>query len=99
ELARRYAAYDEERRTLGPAASRPAGAVDPGRGDAPRPMTMSPALHGEPARVVDALLADVALAEADELIAFLPPAFGPAENTRLLEDIATHIIPALRRTS
>ncbi|MFT4305765.1 MAG: LLM class flavin-dependent oxidoreductase, partial [Microbacterium sp.] len=35
ELARRYAAYDEERRTLGPAASRPAGAVDPGTARGP----------------------------------------------------------------
>ncbi|MDQ1130544.1 LLM class flavin-dependent oxidoreductase [Microbacterium sp. SORGH_AS_0888] len=100
ELARLYAAYDQERRTQGPAASRPQGAVAPGavaarRGENPRPMTMSPAIHGEPARIVDTLLADVALAEADELIAFLPPAFGPDENARLLEDIATHVIPAL----
>lgn len=119
-LARRYAAYDEERRTLGPAASRPQGAVPPDavppdavpsdavapdavasdavaarRGVAARPLTMSPAIHGEPGRIVDTLLADVALAEADELIAFLPPAFEPADNLRLLEDIATHIVPAL----
>lgn len=94
ELARRYAAYDRERRTLGPAASRPEGAVAPAV-DALPALTMSPVLHGEPARIVDALLADAAVAEADELVAFLPPAFGPDENARLLEDIAAHVAPAL----
>lgn len=99
ELARRYAAYDSARRAHGPAASRPRGAVDPAQA-AParatgRAMTMSDAIHGDPARVVDTLLADVAVAEADELIAFLPPEFGLAENTRLLEDIVTHIAPHL----
>ncbi|MFJ6652146.1 LLM class flavin-dependent oxidoreductase [Microbacterium sp. NPDC091313] len=94
ERARRYAGYDAQRRALGPAASRPRGAAAP----APAPpgaFTMSPAIHGTPARVVDALLADPAVAEADELIAFLPPEFGLDESTRLLADIAEHILPAL----
>ncbi len=101
ELARLYAAYDEERRTLGPGASRPQGAVDPraldGVGDARPRFSVSDAVHGDPSAVLDALLADVALAEADELILFLPPAFGLAENRRLLEDLAEHVIPHLGR--
>ncbi|MFF8186567.1 hypothetical protein ACF044_04830 [Microbacterium sp. NPDC016588] len=39
---------------------------------------------------------DPAVAEADDLIAFLPPEFGLTESTRLLEDIAEHVLPALR---
>ncbi|MDQ1085103.1 MULTISPECIES: LLM class flavin-dependent oxidoreductase [Microbacterium] len=95
ERARRYAAYDAERRARGPAASRPQGAVAP----APQPpgvFTMSPAIHGEPESVVDALLADPAVAEADDVIAFLPPEFALDESRRLLDDIAEHVAPALR---
>lgn len=40
--------------------------------------------------------ADSAVAEAEDLIAFLPPEFGLTESTRLLEDIAEHVLPALR---
>jgi alkanesulfonate monooxygenase SsuD/methylene tetrahydromethanopterin reductase-like flavin-dependent oxidoreductase (luciferase family) len=95
ERARRYAAYDADRRRNGPAASRPRGAVAP----TAAPMgayTMSPVIHGDPAAVVDTLLADPAVADADELIAFLPPEFGLAESTRVLDDIAEHVLPALR---
>jgi alkanesulfonate monooxygenase SsuD/methylene tetrahydromethanopterin reductase-like flavin-dependent oxidoreductase (luciferase family) len=93
--ARRYAAYDADRRANGPAASRPSGAAAPTSAP-PGAFTMSPALHGEPSAVVDALLADPAVAAADDLIAFLPPEFGLTESTRLLEDIAAHVLPALR---
>lgn len=90
ETARLYAAYDEERRTQGPAASRPTGALAARDGEIFRKnrFTMSPALHGEPERVVEALLGDPAVQEADDLICFLPPAFGLEENLRLIGDIA-----------
>ncbi|EFC85066.1 LLM class flavin-dependent oxidoreductase [Parafrankia sp. EUN1f] len=94
ELRRRYAAYDEERRTQGPAASRPQGALAPTAGP-PARFTMSPVHHGDPSEVLDQLLADPSVALADDLIAFLPPAFGLRENLRLLEDIATTVAPHL----
>ncbi|WP_420497301.1 hypothetical protein [Parafrankia sp. FMc2] len=56
---------------------------------------MSPVHHGDPSAVVDQLLADPSVPLADELIAFLPPAFGLRENLRLLEDIATTVAPQL----
>jgi hypothetical protein len=56
---------------------------------------MSPVLHGDPQRVVESLLADPAVGLADELIAFLPPAFGLDENRRLIADIAETVGPAL----
>lgn len=94
ETARLYAAYDEERRTQGPAAARPAGALDP-RVLPDATFSVSDAIHGSPAEVIDRLLADVAVAEADELIAFLPPSFGLAENLRLIEDIVETVAPHL----
>ncbi|CAJ61128.1 MULTISPECIES: LLM class flavin-dependent oxidoreductase [Frankia] len=94
ELARVYAAYDAERRTQGPAASRPAGALAPVAAPTAR-FTMSPVHHGDPAAVVDELLADPSVPLADELIAFLPPAFGLRENLRLLEDLAETVAPHL----
>ncbi|OAA21844.1 flavin-dependent oxidoreductase, F420-dependent methylene-tetrahydromethanopterin reductase [Frankia sp. EI5c] len=94
ELARVYAAYDEERRTQGPAASRPRGALTPAAAP-PARFTMSPVQHGDPAAVVDQLLADPSVPLADELIAFLPPAFGLRQNLRLLEDIAATVAPRL----
>ncbi|MCK9932293.1 LLM class flavin-dependent oxidoreductase [Frankia sp. Mgl5] len=94
ELARVYAAYDEERRTHGPAASRPEGALTPVAAP-PARFTMSPVHHGAPSAVVDQLLADPSLAVSDELIAFLPPAFGLRDNLRLLEDIAETVAPHL----
>ena len=56
---------------------------------------MSPALHGEPERVVEALLNDAAVRAADDLICFLPPAFGLEENRRLIADIAETVAPHL----
>jgi alkanesulfonate monooxygenase SsuD/methylene tetrahydromethanopterin reductase-like flavin-dependent oxidoreductase (luciferase family) len=90
ELARLYAAYDEERRTLGPGAARPVGALTPASSGAGR-FSVSPVIHGDPSHVVDTLLADVAVNQADNLIAFLPPSFGLAENIKLLEDIAVTV--------
>jgi alkanesulfonate monooxygenase SsuD/methylene tetrahydromethanopterin reductase-like flavin-dependent oxidoreductase (luciferase family) len=94
ETARLYAAYDQQRRTEGPAASRPDGALA-ARADGLGRFTMSPAIHGEPERVVAALLADPAVQAADDLICFLPPAFGLAENVRLINAIAETVAPAL----
>ncbi len=94
ELARRYADYDAERRSQGPAASRPDGALAPGR-PAPGRFTMSPVFHGDPAAVVEDLLADPSVAASEELIAFLPPHFGLRENLRLIEDIAERVAPQL----
>lgn len=97
ETARLYAAYDQERRTQGPAASRPDGALAPDHAEVLRAQrfTMSPALHGEPQRVVEALLSDPAVREADDLICFLPPAFGLDQNRRLIADIAETVAPHL----
>lgn len=94
ELARLYATYDEERRTQGPAASRPSGALAPTASSSAE-FTMSQSIHGDPSAVVEKLLADPAVATADELIAFLPPAFGLRENLRLISDIANIVGPRL----
>ena len=88
ELARLYAAYDHERRTQGPAASRPQGALAPTAASAAMPFTVSNTIHGQPDAVAEALLSDPAVAMADELIAFLPPAFDLEQNRRLIEEIA-----------
>ena len=95
ELAHKYAAYDLERRTHGPAASRPRGALPPSPDRLPPTLLVSPVLHGTPDQVVEAVLSDPGLTAADELVLFLPPAFGLAENTRLLEDVAHHVAPDL----
>jgi alkanesulfonate monooxygenase SsuD/methylene tetrahydromethanopterin reductase-like flavin-dependent oxidoreductase (luciferase family) len=96
ELRAKYAAYDEERRTLGPAASRPKGALDPGRAPATPPgFLVSPVFHGPPEQVTEAILADEGLQAADELVLFLPPAFGLAENRQLLTDFAQTVAPNL----
>jgi alkanesulfonate monooxygenase SsuD/methylene tetrahydromethanopterin reductase-like flavin-dependent oxidoreductase (luciferase family) len=87
ELARVYAEYAEERHRFGPGASRPLGALTPSE-PVTRRFTMSPVHHGEPDAVLDELRADPSVALAEELICFLPPAFGLKENLRLLEDIA-----------
>jgi alkanesulfonate monooxygenase SsuD/methylene tetrahydromethanopterin reductase-like flavin-dependent oxidoreductase (luciferase family) len=95
-LRDRYAAYDRERRTSGPAASRPRGALKPALpADLPPGFRMSPVHHGEPAAVIESVLADPGLAVADELVLFLPPAFGLADNIRLLTDLASTVAPAL----
>jgi len=91
-----YAAYDLERRTLGPGASRPRGALTPGlTAGLPAGMLMSPVHHGDPDTVTAAVLADPGLSAADELVLFLPPAFGLAESVRLLTDLAQTVAPAL----
>jgi alkanesulfonate monooxygenase SsuD/methylene tetrahydromethanopterin reductase-like flavin-dependent oxidoreductase (luciferase family) len=95
ETARLYAAYDSERRSLGPGASRPAGAL--ATTDVARALrfSVSPAIHGDPGHVVEQLLADPAVSAADELIAFLPPAFGYEQNARLITDIVETVAPHL----
>jgi alkanesulfonate monooxygenase SsuD/methylene tetrahydromethanopterin reductase-like flavin-dependent oxidoreductase (luciferase family) len=92
-LVERYAAYDLERRTQGPGASRPAGALAPTA--LPSGFLMSPVFHGDPDQVTAAVLADPGLTAADELVLFLPPAFGLEENVQLLTDMAHHVAPHL----
>ena len=96
ELLDAYAAYDRERRTNGPAASRPRGALESTlSADLPAGIVMSPVYHGDPDAVTEAVLADPGLSAADELVLFLPPAFGLAENVRLLTDLAKTVAPDL----
>jgi alkanesulfonate monooxygenase SsuD/methylene tetrahydromethanopterin reductase-like flavin-dependent oxidoreductase (luciferase family) len=91
-----YGAYDLERRTHGPAASRPKGALETTlSADLPAGIVMSPVYHGDPDAVTAAALADPGLSAADELVLFLPPAFGLADNVRLLTDVARTVAPAL----
>ncbi|GAA2532501.1 LLM class flavin-dependent oxidoreductase [Winogradskya humida] len=95
-LRETYAAYDLERRTHGPAASRPQGALNPTMtATLPPGIVMSPVHHGEPDDVITAVLADPGLSAADEVVLFLPPAFGLAENVRLLSDLTGTVAPAL----
>ena len=96
DLERLYAAYDLERRTAGPAASGPEGAL-PSTLSARLPpgMAMSPVYHGPPDVVLAQVLADPGLSAADELVLFLPPAFSLAENVRLLADLAETVASAL----
>ncbi len=95
-LADPYAAYDLERRTSGPAASRPEGALNPTlSAQLPPGMAMSPVYHGHPDAVLAQVLADPGLSAADELVLFLPPAFALAENVRLLADLAETVAPTL----
>ena len=96
DLRDKYAAYDRERRTQGPAASRPAGALEHTIGASlPPGMLMSPVFHGSPDAVAAAVTRDPGIAAADELVLFLPPAFSLEENIRLLSDVAGTVGPAL----
>jgi alkanesulfonate monooxygenase SsuD/methylene tetrahydromethanopterin reductase-like flavin-dependent oxidoreductase (luciferase family) len=96
ELREKYAAYDRERSTQGPAASRPAGALEHTLSAAlPPGMLMSPVFHGSPDAVAEAVAQDPGIAAADELVLFLPPAFTLRENVRLLSDVAGTVGPAL----
>jgi alkanesulfonate monooxygenase SsuD/methylene tetrahydromethanopterin reductase-like flavin-dependent oxidoreductase (luciferase family) len=96
ELRETYATYDLERRTLGIAASRPKGALDPtARTNQPPGTQISPVFHGTPDQVIEAVLNDPGLAAADEVVLFLPPAFGLAENVRLLTDFTDTVAPSL----
>jgi len=91
-----YAAYDLDRRTNGPASSRPRGAlVQTLSADLPPGLVMSPVYHGEPKEVTEAVLADPGLSIADELVLFLPPHFTLAENVRLLGDLTRTVAPDL----
>ncbi|WFU05176.1 LLM class flavin-dependent oxidoreductase (plasmid) [Rhizobium sp. CB3171] len=93
ELREKYAAYDLERRTKGIAASRPKGALEPA--NQPAGILISPVFQGTPDQVIEAVFNDPGLAAADELVLFLPPAFGLAENARLLTDLAQTVAPIL----
>jgi alkanesulfonate monooxygenase SsuD/methylene tetrahydromethanopterin reductase-like flavin-dependent oxidoreductase (luciferase family) len=96
ELRETYAAYDRQRRTEGMHASRPKGALEPvAPVDLPAGVRISPVFHGSPDEVTEAVLADPGLAEADEVVVFLPPAFGLEENLRLLTDLARTVAPTL----
>ena len=50
---------------------------------------------GEPARIIDGLLADEALAEVTELTLTLPAPGGIDAHLRTLDAVAEHIAPAL----
>jgi alkanesulfonate monooxygenase SsuD/methylene tetrahydromethanopterin reductase-like flavin-dependent oxidoreductase (luciferase family) len=95
ELAEKYAAYDHQRRTEGPSASKPRGALNLTTNFAREGMLVSPVFHGDPDTVAEAILADPGIAAADELVLFLPPAFALEENVRLLTDTANTVGPAL----
>lgn len=96
ELREAYAAYDNQRRTEGMAASRPRGALEPViSADLPAGKAISPVFHGTPDEVTAAVLADPGLSAADEIVLFLPPAFTLDANVRLLTDLAGTVAPAL----
>jgi alkanesulfonate monooxygenase SsuD/methylene tetrahydromethanopterin reductase-like flavin-dependent oxidoreductase (luciferase family) len=97
ELAGKYEAYDVQRRTEGPSASKPEGALNHRTRPAELPggFLVSPVFRGDPDAVAAAILADPGISAADELVLFLPPAFGLAENVRLLTDVAQTVGPAL----
>jgi alkanesulfonate monooxygenase SsuD/methylene tetrahydromethanopterin reductase-like flavin-dependent oxidoreductase (luciferase family) len=70
--------------------------LDPGRASATPPgFLVSPVFHGTPEQVTEAILADEGLQAADELVLFLPSAFGLAENRQLLTDFASTVAPSL----
>lgn len=93
ELREKYAAYDLERRTKGIAASRPKGALE--QAAQPAGFQISPVFQGTPDQVLEAVFNDPGLAAADEVVLFLPPAFGLAENIQLLTDLADTVAPSL----
>jgi alkanesulfonate monooxygenase SsuD/methylene tetrahydromethanopterin reductase-like flavin-dependent oxidoreductase (luciferase family) len=93
DLREKYAAYDLERRTKGIAASRPKGALEPA--NPPLGAEISPVFHGTPDQVLESVLKDPGLAAADEIVLFLPPAFGLADNVKLLAQLAEAVAPAL----
>lgn len=88
-----YAAYDVERRTKGIGASRPKGALEPAA--QPTGAQISPVFHGTPDQVLTGILNDPGLATADEIVLFLPPAFGLTENVQLLGALTETVMPAL----
>jgi len=50
---------------------------------------------GEPAEIVEYLNNDVAIAEADEVMIFLPPGFNHRECIEILENIAQYVAPEI----
>ncbi|MEV5297930.1 hypothetical protein [Amycolatopsis methanolica] len=93
-LRETYAAYDRQRRTEGMGASRPKGVLTPVIGaDLPAGMRISPVFHSTPDEVTEAVLANPGQAAAEEIVLFLPPAFGLAENVQLLTDAARTVAP------
>jgi alkanesulfonate monooxygenase SsuD/methylene tetrahydromethanopterin reductase-like flavin-dependent oxidoreductase (luciferase family) len=96
-----YQGYGDLRAKEGFSASRPKGALPPGStfplpvGYKPPGMLMSPVEVGGPAEIVEYLQHDVAVAEADELMIFLPPGFEHRENIEILENIVEHVAPGL----
>lgn len=68
---------------------------DQGRPKNGAKMRFSPAYHGDPEAIVEALLRDQALAEATHLTATLPSLASPELHRRTLELITTHIAPHL----
>lgn len=96
DLREKYAAYDLERRTQGIAASRPKGALTPAAPINQAPgAKISPVFHGNAEQVIEAVYNDPGLAAADEVVLFLPPAFGLEENVKLLGDFADSVAPHL----
>lgn len=87
QLRDKYEAYDLQRQTQGIAASRPVGALQPAFRQ-PSGSQISPVFRGTPDQVIEAVLNDAGLAAADEIVLFLPPAFGLGDNIRLLQDLA-----------
>jgi hypothetical protein len=63
--------------------------------DGSAPMRFDVVHAGEPARIVDELLADEALAEITELTVTLPAPGGIDAHRRTLELVAEHVAPAL----
>ncbi len=55
---------------------------------------ISPVFHGTPDEVAAAVLADPGLTAADEVVPFLPPAFGLDADLRLIIDLAATAAPA-----
>ena len=96
-----YQGYGELRAREGFSASRPPGALPPNStfpmppGYKPPSMLMSPVEVGEPAEIVEYLNNDVAIAEADEVMIFLPPGFNHRECIEILENIAQYVAPEI----
>jgi alkanesulfonate monooxygenase SsuD/methylene tetrahydromethanopterin reductase-like flavin-dependent oxidoreductase (luciferase family) len=98
-----YAEFDRIRLDEGAAGPRPQGALAPGtfltrpgsaNGRSPDHQ-LCPVYHGDPDEVLAAAQADVALAEADEMMLWLPPNFTFEQSRELLENVVTHLAPAL----
>jgi hypothetical protein len=63
--------------------------------DLPPDKAISPVFHGTPDDVTTAVLDDPGLAAADEIVLFLPPAFGLDANVALIGDLAATVAPEL----